>query len=68
MNAIDRHVGMRMRLRRSMLGLSQDSLAMLLGCNEARITDMEDGTCRVSAAELFALARTLRVPIKWFYE
>lgn len=68
MNAVDRHVGMRMRLRRSMLGLSQDRLAMLLGCNEARITDMEDGTCKVSAAELFDLARTLRVPIKWFYE
>lgn len=68
MNSIDVHVGLRLSLRRSMLGLSRDRLAASLGCDEGRISDMESGARRVSVAELMRLSWALRVRPSWFFE
>ena len=67
-NAIDVHVGTRLRLKRCTLGLSQRQLSEHLGCEETRIAAIEDGRSRIGAAELFELQKVLRVPVAWFYE
>jgi transcriptional regulator with XRE-family HTH domain len=67
-NQTDAHVGTRLRLKRSTLGLTQKQLSDLLNCDEARIAAMEDGRLRIGVAELFEIATVMRVPIAWFFE
>lgn len=66
-NPIYAHVGTRLRLKRSTLGLSQRQLSERLGCDEARVAAMEDGRIRIGVAELFEIATVLRVPLAWSY-
>ena len=67
-SAIDVHVGTRLRLKRSTLGLTQRQLSERLNCDEARVAAIEDGRLRIGAVELFEIAKVLRVPVGWFYE
>ena len=67
-NAIDMHVGMRVRLRRRALGLSQDRLAKSLGLTFQQVQKYERGANRVSASKLYEIARTLQVHITFFFE
>jgi len=67
-NAIDIHVGARVRLRRTLLGLSQEKLGEALGLTFQQVQKYERGINRVGASRLFALARVLDVPITFFYE
>jgi transcriptional regulator with XRE-family HTH domain len=67
-NSLDAHVGLRTRLRRMMIGISEAQLAQQLGRTPEQITDMEHGRIRISAVELCAVSRALRVPVMWFYE
>ena len=64
---IDLHVGRQIKLRRLLLGLSQDELARSVGLAQQQLHLHERGT-RVTASRLYALARSLSVPIDYFFE
>lgn len=65
---IDIYVGERMRVRRLMLGMSQDALGRALGLTFQQIQKYEKGSNRIGAGRLFRLAKTLQVPVGFFYE
>lgn len=65
---IDIHVGQRMRLRRTMLGKSQDQMARALGVSFQQVQKYERGTNRISASRLFDVSRFLSVPVGYFFE
>ena len=65
---IDVHVGTQLRLRRLIVGLSQDELGSRLGISFQQIQKYETGTNRISAARLFEISRELDVPISWFFK
>ena len=67
-NPIDVHVGGRLRLRRTLLGLSQEALGEALGLTFQQIQKYERGSNRIGASRLFDLARALEVPVEYFYE
>jgi len=67
-NALDAYVGLRLRERRTMLGLSQEDLGEIAGTAEQQIQKYEAGRDRVSASRLFLLANALGVTTEWFFE
>jgi transcriptional regulator with XRE-family HTH domain len=67
-NTADRHVGMRIRERRIMLGLSQQQLAVMIGVTYQQAHKYERGLNRISAGRLYDIAQVLSVPISWFFE
>ena len=67
-NPIDTHVGSRIRLRRNMLGMSQEKLGESLGITFQQIQKYEKGTNRVGASRLQAIASILGVPVSFFFE
>lgn len=67
-NPIDIHVGSRIRLRRSMVGMSQEKLGESLGITFQQVQKYEKGTNRVGASRLQNIADTLDVPVSFFFE
>ena len=67
-NAVDSHVGKRIRLRRQTLGLSQGKLAEALGLTFQQVQKYEKGANRVGASRLFDLANVLDVPVEYFFQ
>lgn len=67
-NPIDVHVGNRIRLRRTLLGLSQEKLASLLGLTFQQVQKYEKGMNRVGASRLWDISKVLETPISFFYE
>lgn len=67
-NPIDIHVGSRIRLRRNMLGMSQEKLGENLGITFQQIQKYEKGTNRVGASRLQAIASIIGVPVSFFFE
>lgn len=67
-NPIDVHVGLQVRIRRKELKISQEKLAETLGLTFQQVQKYERGANRISASKLYEIARTLRVPIGWFFE
>ncbi|UUP17789.1 helix-turn-helix domain-containing protein [Nitratireductor thuwali] len=67
-NPIDIHVGSRIRLRRNMLGVSQEKLGDSLGITFQQIQKYEKGTNRVGASRLQAIASILNAPVSFFFE
>jgi len=67
-NPIDVHVGSRIRLRRNMLGFSQERLGESLGITFQQIQKYEKGTNRVGASRLQAIASILNTPVSFFFE
>jgi len=65
---VDKHVGKRLRMRRSLLGMSQEKLADAVGVTFQQIQKYEHGTNRVSAGRLFKFSSILEVPLDYFYE
>jgi transcriptional regulator with XRE-family HTH domain len=65
---VDEYVGKRLRLRRNLLGLSQDELARRLGLTSQLIQKYEAGETRISASRLYGMAVQLAVPITWFFD
>jgi transcriptional regulator with XRE-family HTH domain len=65
---VDAHVGARMRLRRTMLGMSQEKLGEALGLTFQQVQKYERGTNRVGASRLWELTKILDVPIGYFYD
>lgn len=67
-NPIDVHVGSRIRLRRTMLGMSQEKLGESLGITFQQIQKYEKGTNRVGASRLQNISTILNVPVSFFFE
>jgi transcriptional regulator with XRE-family HTH domain len=65
---IDVHVGRRIRIRRSLIGMSQQTLADGLGLSFQQVQKYEDGVNRLSASRLSAVADILRMPILFFFD
>jgi transcriptional regulator with XRE-family HTH domain len=67
-NPIDRHVGLRIRMRRKELGISQERLADSIGLTFQQVQKYERAANRVSASKLWEMARALNTSIAYFYE
>ena len=67
-NPIDVHVGSRVRMRRLMLGMSQEKLADALGLTFQQVQKYEKGANRISASRLQQTADTLGVAVPFFFE
>ena len=67
-NPIDIHVGSRVRLRRMMLGMSQERLGESLGITFQQIQKYEKGMNRIGASRLQQIGRVLEVPASYFFE
>ena len=67
-NPVDLYVGGRIRLRRRTLGVSQEKLAEDLGLTFQQVQKYERGANRVSASKLYEIARSLSVPVAFFFE
>ena len=67
-NPIDIHVGSRIRLRRTMLGMSQEKLGESLGITFQQIQKYEKGTNRVGASRLQQISEVLQVPVSFLFD
>jgi transcriptional regulator with XRE-family HTH domain len=67
-NPIDIHVGSRVRLRRTLLGMSQEKLGEAIGLTFQQVQKYERGANRIGASRLFDLSRVLDVPVGFFFE
>jgi transcriptional regulator with XRE-family HTH domain len=67
-NAIDVHVGRRVRLRRTLLGMSQEQLGEALSITFQQVQKYERGSNRISASRLWDIGQILEVPVSFFYE
>jgi transcriptional regulator with XRE-family HTH domain len=67
-NPIDIQVGNRVRIRRMLIGMSQERLGDLLGLTFQQVQKYEKGVNRIGAGRLFEVSRILNVPIDFFYE
>jgi transcriptional regulator with XRE-family HTH domain len=67
-NPIDAQVGNRVRIRRMLIGMSQEKLGDLLGLTFQQVQKYEKGVNRIGAGRLFEIARILGVPIDFFYD
>ncbi|MCE2516330.1 MAG: helix-turn-helix transcriptional regulator [Alphaproteobacteria bacterium] len=67
-NAVDRHVGKRIRMRRTLMGMTQNQLAELLQLTFQQVQKYERGANRVSASRLWDLSQILDVEVGYFYE
>jgi len=67
-NPMDIHVGSRVRLRRMVIGMSQEKLGEKMGLTFQQIQKYEKGTNRIGASRLFQLAQIMDVPIQFFFE
>jgi len=62
-NPIDKHVGSRVRMRRMMLGMSQEKLGDALGLTFQQVQKYEKGTNRIGASRLQQISQILQVPV-----
>jgi len=67
-NPIDKYVGSRVRMRRIMLGMSQEKLGEALGLTFQQIQKYEKGTNRVGASRIQQISEILQVPVSFLFE
>ncbi len=67
-NPIDRHVGSRVRMRRVLIGMSQEKLGGALGLTFQQVQKYEKGTNRIGASRLQQIAGILNVPPAFFFD
>ena len=67
-NPIDKHVGSRVRMRRMMLGMSQEKLGDALALTFQQVQKYEKGTNRIGASRLQQISNILQVPVAFFFE
>ncbi len=67
-NPLDKHGGSRVRLRRNMLGMSQEKLGERLGLTFQQVQKYEKGTNRIGASRLQQIGAILSVPVSFFFE
>ncbi len=67
-NPIDVHVGSRVRLRRMLVGMSQEKLGEMLGLTFQQIQKYEKGANRIGASRLYQIAQILGVDVEFFFD
>lgn len=67
-NPVDVHVGGRVRLRRTLLGMSQEKLGEAIGLTFQQVQKYERGANRIGSSRLFDLSRVLDVPVEFFFD
>ena len=67
-NPIDVHVGSRVRLRRTMMSMSQEKLGKALGITFQQIQKYEKGMNRIGASKMQQISSALNVPVSFFFE
>ena len=67
-DAVDRHVGSRLRLCRRARGFGQEELAKAIGLTSQMIQKYESGANRISASKLYAMAAVLKTPVAFFFD
>src|SRR5436190_23724934 len=67
-NPTDKHVGARVRMRRMMLGMSQEKLGDALGLTFQQVQKYEKGANRIGASRLQQISNILQVPVSFFFE
>jgi transcriptional regulator with XRE-family HTH domain len=67
-NFVDAHVGSRIRMRRQLIGMSQERLGELLGITFQQVQKYEKGANAISASRLYEFATFMRVPVAHFFE
>lgn len=65
---VDVHVGSRVRLRRTLLGMSQEKLGDALGLTFQQIQKYERGANRIGSSRLFKISQILEVPVSFFFD
>lgn len=65
---VDKHVGVRIRVRRREVGVSQEHLAEQIGCTSQQVQKYENAKNRVSMSRLYAIALALKVEPPYFFE
>ena len=65
---VDKHVGNRLRIRRSLLGLSQEKLAECVGVTFQQVQKYERGANRISSSRLLSFSKLLDVPLSYFFD
>lgn len=67
-NPIDVHVGRRLRLRRTLVGMSQERLGELLGLTFQQVQKYERGANRIGSSRLYEIGQILDVPVSFFFD
>ena len=67
-NPVDAHVGSRVRMRRTLLGLSQEKLGEALSLTFQQVQKYERGANRIGASRLYQISKVLEVPVSFFFE
>jgi transcriptional regulator with XRE-family HTH domain len=67
-SSVDAHVGSRVRLRRMLIGMSQEKLGELLGLTFQQVQKYEKGANRIGASRLFDISTILGVPVSYFFD
>jgi transcriptional regulator with XRE-family HTH domain len=65
---VDVHVGSRVRLRRNMLGMSQEKLGEAISLTFQQVQKYERGANRIGASRLWELSEILDVPVRFFFD
>jgi transcriptional regulator with XRE-family HTH domain len=65
---VDIHVGRRLKLRRALVGMSQERLAELLGITFQQVQKYERGANRIGSSRLYEISRILDVAVGWFFD
>ena len=65
---VDVHVGARVRVRRTLLGMNQTKLGDAIGLTYQQVQKYENGANRISASRLFDLSRLFDVPVEYFFD
>ncbi len=65
---VDVHVGSRVRLRRTLLGMSQEKLGEAIGLTFQQVQKYERGANRIGSSRLFELSKVLDVPVSFFFD
>lgn len=66
--SLDEHIGMRLRQRRALMGMTQEKLAEAVGITFQQVQKYENGANRISAGRLYEFSAILEVPVDYFYE
>lgn len=67
-NPIDVHVGARLKMRRMIVGMSQERLGENLGLTFQQVQKYEKGSNRIGASRLYEISKVLETPVSYFYE
>ncbi len=67
-NPVDVHVGGRVRMRRILIGLSQEKMGEQLGVTFQQVQKYEKGSNRISASRLWQMSKILGVPVAFFFD